>query len=73
VLEVACLGHCRRIHNPAFSGEWVDKMAQMVMVVAGKPEDLSSIPGTHMVGDLSPTNYSPTSTRPMAHIDQINT
>ena len=28
--------------------QW-DKMVQLIKVLAAKPEDLSSIPGTHMV------------------------
>jgi hypothetical protein len=30
---------------------WAPEMAQQVKVLAAKPEDLSSIPGTHMVGE----------------------
>ena len=37
-------------------------MAQQVKVLAVKPDDLSSIPGTHMVGEPIPTGCPLTAT-----------
>jgi len=65
VLEVTSHRHRRRRNQSSvFLGKWVDKMAQTGKVVAVKPEDQSSVPATHMVGEPSPTNYSLTSTCP---------